>query len=84
VAVFSDGDYHVERGRGRLSFIQNGRGGRDIGRFGRFGEEAFVTSSRASRKRILDFVDRAANLGAGEWRVGGCLRRGGCSSRRRR
>src|SRR5712664_2730011 len=44
VAVFSDGDYHVERGKRALELHPElAAAAGDIGRFWRFGEEAFVT-----------------------------------------
>jgi hypothetical protein len=38
----------------------------NVGRLGRFGEEAFVASVEGEEEAILDFFGRAAKLGAGE------------------
>ena len=67
VAVFGDSDDDVERGEGALELHPKlAATAGDIGRFGRFGEQAFVASADRKEEAIFDFFDRVAEFGTGE------------------
>ncbi len=71
MAVFGDGDDDVERGERALELHPElAAAAGDVGRFGRFGEEAFVARVEGEAKAIFDLFDGAAKFGAGELESG--------------
>ena len=71
MTVFGDGDDDIERGERTFELHPKlAAAAGHVGRLGCLGEEAFVAGVECEEEAIFDFVDRAADLSAGELKSG--------------
>src|SRR5216684_8537990 len=71
MAVFGDGDDHVERGEWALELHPElAAAAGNVRRLRRFGEQTFVAGVEGEKETVFNFLDRAAKPGAGELQTG--------------
>src|SRR6266404_5469042 len=71
VTVFGDSDDDIESGQRALELHPElAATARDVGRLRSLGEEPFIAGVEGQEEAIFDFVDRAAEFGAGELQAG--------------